>query len=62
MALLGNLSEKIHLMNPEWQPGWMSGPTLPTYKTRNWPSYNEALKRCGSLSFWFDSAMTVRCL
>jgi hypothetical protein len=29
----------------------------PTYKTTNWPSYNEALKRCGSLTIWFDPAM-----
>ncbi len=36
----------------------MSRPTPPTYKTRNWPSYNEALKRRGSLTFWFDPAMT----
>lgn len=32
----------------------MSRPTPPTYKTRNWPAYNEALKRRGSLTFWFD--------
>ncbi len=36
----------------------MSKPTPPTYKTRNWPSYNEALKRRGSLTIWFDPAMT----
>ncbi len=35
----------------------MSRPTLPAYKTRNWPFYNEALKRRGSLTIWFDSAM-----
>jgi len=29
----------------------------PTYKTRNWPAYNEALKRRGSLTIWFDPAM-----
>ena len=27
------------------------------YKTRNWPAYNEALKRRGSLTIWFDPAM-----
>ena len=32
----------------------MSGPTPPTYKTRNWPAYNDALKRRGSLTIWFD--------
>ena len=32
----------------------MSRPTPPAYKTRNWPSYNEALKRRGSLTVWFD--------
>lgn len=26
----------------------MSRPTPPAYKTRNWPTYNEALKRRGS--------------
>ena len=36
----------------------MSRPTPPTYKTRNWPSYNEALKRRGSLTIWFDPGMT----
>ena len=36
----------------------MSRPTPPTYKTRNWPAYNEALKRRGSLTIWFDPAMT----
>jgi hypothetical protein len=32
----------------------MSRPTPPTYRTRNWPAYNEALKRRGSLTIWFD--------
>ncbi len=36
----------------------MSRPPPPSYKTRNWPSYNEALKRRGSLTIWFDPAMT----
>ena len=36
----------------------MSRPTSPTYKTRNWPAYNEALKRRGSLTIWFDPEMT----
>lgn len=36
----------------------MSRPTPPAYKTRNWPTYNEALKRRGSLTIWFDPAMT----
>ena len=35
----------------------MSRHTPPTYKTRNWPAYNEALKRRGSLTIWFDPAM-----
>jgi hypothetical protein len=35
----------------------MSRPTLPVYKTRNWPTYNEALKHRGSLAIWFDPAM-----
>jgi len=29
----------------------------PAYKTRNWPDYNAALKRRGSLAIWFDPAM-----
>ena len=36
----------------------MSRPTPPTYKTRNWPAYNEALKRRGSLTIWFDLTMS----
>lgn len=36
----------------------MSRPEPPAYKTRNWPAYNEALKRRGSLAIWFDPAMT----
>ena len=35
----------------------MSRPTPPAYKTRNWPAYNEALKRRGSLTIWFDPGM-----
>jgi hypothetical protein len=35
----------------------MSRPPPPTYKTRNWPAYNEALKRRGSLTIWFDPEM-----
>ena len=35
----------------------MSRPTPATYKTRNWPAYNEALKRRGSLTIWFAPAM-----
>ena len=35
----------------------MSRPTPPAYKTRNWPAYNDALKRRGSLTIWFDPAM-----
>lgn len=35
----------------------MSRPTPPTYKTTNWPAYNDALKRRGSLTIWFDPEM-----
>ena len=38
--------------------GGMSRPTPPTCKTKNWPAYNKALKRRGSLTIWFDPAMT----
>jgi hypothetical protein len=36
----------------------MSRPKPPAYKTRNWPAYNEALKRRGSLTIWFDPKMS----
>lgn len=36
----------------------MSKPIPPTYKTTNWSSYNEALKRRGSLTLWFDADTT----
>ena len=36
----------------------MRRPTPPAYKTRNCPSYNEALKRRSSLTIWFNPAMT----
>ena len=36
----------------------MSRPTPPTCKIKNWRAYNEALKRRGSLTIWFDSEMT----
>ena len=36
----------------------MSRPTSPSYKARNWPAYNGALKRRGSLTIWFDAGMT----
>ena len=45
-------------MNPAWQLDGMSRPTSPACKTRNWPACNEALKRRGSLTIWFDPAMT----
>jgi Transposase DDE domain len=35
----------------------MSRPNTPTYKTVNWPAYNRALKRRGSLTIWFDPGM-----
>ena len=35
----------------------MSRANTLTYKTRNWPSYNKALKRRGSLTIWFDPDM-----
>ena len=35
----------------------MSRPNTPTYTTLNWPEYNKALKRRGSLTIWFDPCM-----
>ena len=35
----------------------MRKPNTPTYKTLNWPGYNESLKRRGSLTIWFDPEM-----
>ncbi len=29
----------------------------PSRKTKNWPAYNEALKKRGSLTIWFDPDM-----
>ncbi|PTE18079.1 IS5 family transposase [Phaeovulum veldkampii] len=40
----------------------MSRPTPPTYKIKNWRAYNEALKRRGSLTIWFDPEMTWEAL
>lgn len=36
----------------------MSRPSPSTYKIRNWRAYNEALKRRGSLTIWFDPKRT----
>ena len=36
----------------------MSRPRPLTYKIKNWRAYNEALKRRGSLTIWFDPEMT----
>jgi hypothetical protein len=55
--MLHKLPEGIHLVNLAWYLEGMSRPTPPTYKSRNWPAYNEALKRRGSLTTWFDSTM-----
>jgi hypothetical protein len=35
----------------------MSKPNTPSYKTLNWPAYNNTLKRCGSLTISFDPGM-----
>jgi len=35
----------------------MSRPIPPSYKTKNWPAYNDALKQRGSLTIWFDPDM-----
>ncbi|BAQ71369.1 transposase, IS4 [Rhodovulum sulfidophilum] len=35
----------------------MSRATPPVYETENWSAYNDALKRRGSLTIWFDSEM-----
>lgn len=37
--------------------GRMPRPTPPKYRTTNWPEYNAALKRRGSLDVWFDPEM-----
>jgi hypothetical protein len=36
----------------------MIRPTCLAYKTRNWLTYNKALKCRGLLTLWFDPAMT----
>ena len=35
----------------------MSKPAPPQYKTTNWPAYNRALRRRGSLTIWLDRDM-----
>ncbi len=35
----------------------MSRPPRSTYKTRDWPACNEALKRRSALTIWFDPEM-----
>lgn len=35
----------------------MPKPTPTKYRTTNWPEYNAALKRRGSLEVWFDPGM-----
>jgi hypothetical protein len=35
----------------------MSRPNALCYKTLNWPEYDHALKRRGSLTVWFDADM-----
>ena len=37
--------------------GVMPKPSAPVYRTTNWPEYNAALKRRGSLEIWFDPEM-----
>ena len=37
--------------------GGMSRPLPPSYTTKNWPAYNEALKQRASLTIWFDPDM-----
>jgi hypothetical protein len=37
--------------------GAMPKPASPRYRTTNWPEYNAALKRHGSLEIWFDPEM-----
>ena len=32
----------------------MSRSIPPSYKTKNWPAYKEAIKQRGSLTIWFD--------
>ena len=35
----------------------MSRPIPPSYETKKWPAYDEALKQRGSLTIWFDPDM-----
>ncbi len=44
-------------MNPAWQPSCLGRPIPPSYKIKNWPAYNKALKQRGSLTIWFDPDM-----
>jgi hypothetical protein len=37
--------------------GLISRPNTASYKPLNWPAYNKALRRRGSLTIWFDPEM-----
>ncbi len=41
-------------MNSGWQPGGMSRPAPAICRATNWPACDEALRRRGSLTIWFD--------
>lgn len=49
---------RIPFVNPAWWLALMSRPHPSSYKTKNWPAYNEALKQRGSLTIWSDPDMT----
>ena len=48
----------IHVANPVSYQKVMSNWSPTKYKNTNWSSYNDSLKRRGSLSIWFDPEMT----
>lgn len=50
----------IHCMKPALYLIGMRSWSLTKYTTRNWLSYNTALKQRGSLSIWFDPEMSWR--
>lgn len=54
-----HISERgIPLEQPTGQIDGMPKPANTRDRTTNWKSYNEALKRRGSLSVWFDPDMS----
>lgn len=49
---------RIHPATPVWERVRMNKPPLTRYRTTNWRFYDASLKKRGSLTAWFDPAMS----